>query len=101
MEYAHIFDVEVWVARPDTAWSEVSCLNQAAIGVQIVDDWICVLLLRGCEYNDLEVLVSRFEALTSEWTNVDAGEHSLRLLAKFDRDNHVGVISLHVINTVD
>ena len=101
MEYAHIFDVEVWVARPYAARSEVSRLDQTAIRVQIVNDWICVLLLRGREDDDLEVLVGRLEALASEWTNVDAGKNGLGLLAKLDWDDHVGVLRLYVINTVN
>ena len=101
VEYAHIFDVEVWVACPDAARSEVSRLDQTAIRVQIVNDRICVLLFRGRENDDLEVLVGRLEALSSEWTYVDAGKNGFGLLAKLNWDNHVGVLRLYIINTVN
>ena len=101
VEYSHVFDVEVWVARPNAARSEVSRLDKRAIRVQIVNNRICVLLLRSCENDNLEVLVGCFETLSSERTNVDAGENGLRLLAKLDRNYNVWILCLDVVHAVN
>ena len=45
VEDAHVLYVEVWVASPDTAWPVVSGLDKLSLRVEVVDDWVGVLLL--------------------------------------------------------
>ena len=74
MEYAHVLDVEVRVAGPNTARSEVACLDQGTVGIEVIDNRISILLLTSGENHDLEMLISRLETLVSVRSNIDAGE---------------------------
>ena len=60
MENSHILDIEVWITGLHAAMSEVSRLYKRTIGVQIVYNWVSVLLLRGCEDHYLKVLIGGF-----------------------------------------
>ena len=101
MENAHILDVEVWVACSDAGWSIETSLDQGAIWIEVVDDRISVLLLRGSEDDHLEMLVCGFKAFSCERSDVDASHYWLGLLTKLDWNEDVWIIRVDVVHAVD
>lgn len=101
MKDSHVLYVKVRIASPDTAWSEESSLDEFALRIEVVDDWISILLLTSCEYHNLEVFIGSFEALAGKRTDVDACKNRLRLLRKLNRDDDIRVISIDIINAMN
>lgn len=101
MEDSHVLYVKVRITSPNTAWSEVSSLDELAFRIEVVDDGIGIFLLASCEYHNLEVFISCFEALAGKRTDVDACENRLRLLRKLNRDDDIRVISIDIINAMN
>ena len=100
VEYSQVFNVKVWIASANAARTEVTSLDQSTIWIKIINDRICVLLLGRREDYNLEVLVCSFEALSGEWSDVDASQNRLRLLGELNRDHDVGIVCLDVIHAV-
>lgn len=101
VEDSHVLYVKVRIASPDTTWSEISSLNEFALWIKIVNNWIGIFLLTRCKYYNLEVFICRFETFTGKRTDVDACENGLRLLRKLNRDDDIRVISIDIINTMN
>ena len=77
---SHILYVEVRVARTDAAWPIIACLNELAFRIKIVNDRVCILLLRCREDHDLEVFIGSFETLPCKGSNIDTCQDRLWLL---------------------
>ena len=71
MENSHILNVEVRVARTDTTWPIIACLNELAFRIKIVNDRVGILLLRCREDHDLEVFIGSLETLSCKGSNIN------------------------------
>lgn len=101
MEDAHIFDVEVGVPCTHAAGPVETGLNESALRVKVVDDWVGIFLLTCSEDHDLEVLVGRLETLPGEGSDIYSSQDWLRLFRKLDWNDNVRVIIVNVIHTVN
>ena len=101
MEDSKVLDVQLRVFNLNTAWSVEASLNQSTIWIEVIDDWIRILLLRCSEYNNLEVLICSLKALTRIWSDIDASENWLRLFRELDWNHDIRVIRVYIIHTVN
>ena len=44
VENSHVLNIEVRVARTDTTWSIIACLDELAFRIKVVNYRVCVLL---------------------------------------------------------
>ena len=98
MENSHVFDVEIVLF--EAAGAVVAGLDQFSGGVEVVDDGICVLLLRSREHDHLEELVSGLEALLGVGPDVDAGVDRVWLSREVEGDDHIRILCIYIVDAV-
>ena len=101
MENSHVLDVEVRVVRSDAAWSVIACLNELTLGIKVVDYRVGVLLLRCCEYDDLEVFIGGFKTLSCKWSDIDTCQNRLGLLRELNGDYDFRIVGINVVHAVN
>lgn len=98
-EDSEIFDIVTF--RCEIAMLSVeSVLDVLVVGVNVIQDGICVYLMTGGKDDDLEVLVCLFETLHDIWSDVDARIDGL-FVGEVDLEDDIRVLSFNVINAVN
>lgn len=77
-----------------------SRLDVLIVGVDVVQDGVCVHLVGGGEDDHLEVLVCFFEAFHDVRTDVDASVHCF-FVGEVDFEDDVRVLRFDVVNAMD
>ena len=101
MENSHILHVEIRVARTDTAWPVIACLNELTFRIKVVNYRVRVLLLRCREYHNLEVLIGSLETLSCKRSDIDTCQNRLGLLRELNGDYYFRIVGINVIHAVN
>lgn len=78
-------------------------MDQFFFGINEIKNSISVLLIRGCECDDLVVLIQLLQAIVKMRSNVDSSIRIITFIIQWDSDDHIRLLFFWVslIQTMD